>query len=181
MRALIDAWWPMVERGEVEAIVMTASGCGATVKDYGTCSPTTPRYRDKAERISALTRDLCARSFARGAAGERATAAGSPSIRPARCSTGSRSAARSRRCSTARGYELTPVRDAHLCCGSAGTYSLLQPAIAGELRARKLAALEEGAPAGDRHRQYRLPGAPAGRHRARRCGTGSSCVDEALA
>src|ERR1051325_4024141 len=59
MRALIDAWWPMVERGEVEAIVMTASGCGVTVREYSHLLAGDARYRDKAARISALTRDLC--------------------------------------------------------------------------------------------------------------------------
>src|SRR5919201_745102 len=59
MRALIDAWWPAVASGEVEAIVMTASGCGVTVKEYGHLLSQDERYRDKAERISALTRDLC--------------------------------------------------------------------------------------------------------------------------
>src|SRR5688500_12898886 len=59
MRRLIDAWWPMVERGEVEAIVATASGCGVTVKDYGHLLAHDPAYRDKAARISALAKDLC--------------------------------------------------------------------------------------------------------------------------
>ena len=67
MRALIDAWWPLVERGEVEAIVMTASGCGVTVKDYGHLLAHDPAYRDKAARISALTRDLCEVDPGRGA------------------------------------------------------------------------------------------------------------------
>jgi glycolate oxidase iron-sulfur subunit len=58
MRALIDAWWPLVERGEVEAIVMTASGCGATVKEYGHLLAHDPAYRDKAARIAGLTKDL---------------------------------------------------------------------------------------------------------------------------
>jgi hypothetical protein len=58
MRANIDAWWPLVERGEVEAIVMNASGCGVTVKEYGHLLRLEPQYADKAARISALTRDL---------------------------------------------------------------------------------------------------------------------------
>src|SRR5205814_8033086 len=58
MRALIDAWWPMVEGGAIEAIVMTASGCGVTVRDYADLLAHDPDYRDKAARISALTRDL---------------------------------------------------------------------------------------------------------------------------
>src|SRR5712691_5627704 len=58
MRALIDAWWPRVERGEIEAIVMTASGCGVTVKDYADLLADDPAYRDKAARISSITKDL---------------------------------------------------------------------------------------------------------------------------
>src|SRR6185436_6170243 len=58
MRALIDAWWPMIENGGIEAIVMTASGCGTTVKEYGHLLKDDPAYREKAEKISALTRDL---------------------------------------------------------------------------------------------------------------------------
>src|SRR5258706_8862093 len=58
MRALIDAWWPRVERGEVEAIVMTASGCGVTVKEYAHLLADDPEYRDKAARISSITKDL---------------------------------------------------------------------------------------------------------------------------
>jgi glycolate oxidase iron-sulfur subunit len=59
MRAMIDVWWPYVERGEVEAIVMTASGCGATVKEYGHLLSQDPLYAEKAVRISSLTKDLC--------------------------------------------------------------------------------------------------------------------------
>ena len=59
MRALIDAWWPMVAGRETEAIVMTASGCGVTVKDYAHLLATDPSYRGKAERIAELTADLC--------------------------------------------------------------------------------------------------------------------------
>ncbi|HJT61420.1 MAG TPA: glycolate oxidase subunit GlcF, partial [Burkholderiales bacterium] len=145
MRALIDAWWPVACGREAEAIVMTASGCGATVKDYVHLLATDAAYRGKAERISAMTRDLsevidpaalpAGRNRGRVAFHSPCTLQHGQQIR------GKVEALLSR-----VGYELTPVRDAHLCCGSAGTYSLLQPAIAGELRARKLAALEEGGP-----------------------------------
>src|SRR5260370_25878262 len=59
MRALIDRWWPLVERGGVEAIVMTASGCGAVVKEYAHLLRYDPAYAGKAEKISAMTRDVC--------------------------------------------------------------------------------------------------------------------------
>jgi hypothetical protein len=92
MRALIDAWWPLVERGAVEAIVMTASGCGATVKEYGHLLAHDPAYRDKAARIAGLTKDL-AEVIPVDALPRASRRAGSPSTLPARCSTASRSAA----------------------------------------------------------------------------------------
>jgi glycolate oxidase iron-sulfur subunit len=145
MRALIDAWWPLVERGEVEAIVMTASGCGVTVKEYAHLLGQDPRYREKAARIAALTRDL-AEVIPPEALPEGVGAGRVAFHSPCTLQHGQqiRGAAEARLARV--GLELTPVRDAHLCCGSAGTYSLLQPAIAGELRSRKLAALSEGRP-----------------------------------
>ena len=145
MRALIDAWWPVASGRETEAIVMTASGCGATVKDYVHLLATDAAYRGKAERISAMTRDLSE------VIDPQALPAGRNRGRiafhsPCTLQHGQQIRGKVEALLTRVGYELTPVRDAHLCCGSAGTYSLLQPAIAGELRARKLAALEEGAP-----------------------------------
>jgi glycolate oxidase iron-sulfur subunit len=146
MRALIDAWWPLVETQHVEAIVVTASGCGVTVKDYAHLLANDPAYRDKAARISALARDLC-----------EVVPADFPQIRaergpqsrvafqsPCTLQHGQQIRGRVEGLLARAGYQVTPVRDAHLCCGSAGTYSILQPEIAGELRSRKLAALQEG-------------------------------------
>ena len=145
MRALIDAWWPMVSGREIEALVMTASGCGVTVKDYAHLLGLDPDYRGKAERVSALTRDLCE------VIRPEDLPAGKPRGRvafhsPCTLQHGQQLRGKVEALLTRVGYQLTTVRDAHLCCGSAGTYSLLQPEISGELRARKLAALEEGAP-----------------------------------
>ncbi len=145
MRALIDAWWPRVEQGEVEAIVMTASGCGVTVKDYGHLLAGDASYRDKAARIASLTRDLCEvipPDAVRGPARGRKIAFQSPCT----LQHGQQIRGRVEALLVVAGYELAPVEDAHLCCGSAGTYSLMQPAIAAELRRRKLAALEAGGP-----------------------------------
>ena len=145
MRALIDAWWPLVERGEVEAIVMTASGCGVTVRDYGHLLGEDPAYREKAARIAALTKDLCEvlplEAIPQGVASGRVAFHSPCTLQHGQQLRGAVEARLAR-----AGFELTPVRDAHLCCGSSGTYSLLHPAIAQELRARKLAALIEGAP-----------------------------------
>jgi glycolate dehydrogenase iron-sulfur subunit len=145
MRALIDAWWPMVERGEVEAIVTTASGCGVTVKDYVHLLAQDEKYRDKAARISALTRDLCEVIQLEALphlGGDKAVAFQSPCT----LQHGQQIRGKVEALLASAGYRLTPVNDAHLCCGSAGTYSLLQPELASELRSRKLAALHEGAP-----------------------------------
>jgi glycolate oxidase iron-sulfur subunit len=146
MRALIDAWWPAVESGEVEAIVMTASGCGVTVKEYGELLSQDPAYAEKARRIAALTRDLSeviGAETVKAGSGRGKVAFQSPCT----LQHGQQVRGRVEALLARGGYQLTPVNDAHLCCGSAGTYSLLHPAISGELRTRKLAALEAGAPA----------------------------------
>jgi glycolate oxidase iron-sulfur subunit len=145
MRALIDGWWPIASGREVEAIAMTASGCGVTVRDYGHLLANDAAYRGKAERISALTRDLSEviPLDALPAGRDRGRVAFHS---PCSLQHGQQVRGKVEALLMRVGYQLVPVRDAHLCCGSAGTYSLLQPAIANELRTRKLAALEEGAP-----------------------------------
>ena len=144
MRAMIDAWWPLVSAGDVEAIVMTASGCGATVRDYPHILAQDPQYHEKAVRIAALTKDLSEVIPVENLApvGKGKVAFQSP------CSLqhGQQIRGRAEARLEKAGYQLTPVDDAHLCCGSAGTYSLLQPAIAQELRGRKLTALQAGKP-----------------------------------
>jgi glycolate oxidase iron-sulfur subunit len=145
MRALIDAWWPLVAGREIEAVVMTASGCGVTVKDYAHLLATDQSYRGRAERVSQLTQDLC--EVIRPDDLPRGEKRGRIAFHsPCTLQHGQQLRGKVEALLTRVGYELAPVRDAHLCCGSAGTYSLLQPEIAGELRTRKLAALEEGAP-----------------------------------
>jgi glycolate oxidase iron-sulfur subunit len=145
MRALIDAWWPMVERGEVEAIVATASGCGVTLKEYAQLLAQDERYRDKAVRISALAKDLSEvlplEAIPAGSSTGRVAFQSPCSLQHGQQIRGLVEARLAR-----AGFEVTPVDDAHLCCGSAGTYSLLHPQIAGELRRRKLDALQAGAP-----------------------------------
>jgi len=146
MRALIDAWWPAVERGEVEAIVMTASGCGSFVKEYAHHFLEDPAYREKAARISALTKDLSE------VVQENDVQSKGKPLRvafqsPCSLQHGQQLRGRVETLLGAAGCELTPVADGHLCCGSAGTYSILQPELSGQLRERKLAALGAGAPA----------------------------------
>jgi glycolate oxidase iron-sulfur subunit len=147
MRRNIDAWWPHVESG-AEAIVMTASGCGLMVKDYGHALKDDAAYADKAARISALTRDLSEilgnenlDAFAHIGLGVRVAYHSSCTLQHGQ-KLGGAVETILRRC----GYELTPVADSHLCCGAAGTYTLLQAKLAQQLLENKLAALHDGKP-----------------------------------
>jgi len=151
MRRNIDAWWPAIEQG-AEAVVMTASGCGVMVKDYGHALARDPAYADKARRISELTRDVSEIIVAE----EDRLLALSRTAPPARgrvafqspCSLqhGLRVRGVIESLLTRVGYELTPLADPHLCCGSAGTYSLLQPELSQRLLANKIQALTAGEP-----------------------------------
>ncbi len=152
MRRNIDAWWPHVEAG-VEAIVVTASGCGVQVRDYAHLLADDPAYAIKAARISELCRDPAEILVAEQAAlldllktqtGERGKLAFHS---PCTLQHGLKIRGVIEELLQAAGYRLTPVADSHLCCGSAGTYSVLQPELAGRLRNNKLAALNAGGPA----------------------------------
>lgn len=146
MRRNIDAWWPYVEREEVEAIVMTASGCGVTVKEYGHLLAHDPAYAAKAGRISMLTRDLS--EIMAGLQEELAAAMrGKITERvafhpPCTLQHGQQIRGKVEGVLRAAGVDVVLCADSHLCCGSAGTYSVLHPQIAHELRDRKLANLE---------------------------------------
>jgi glycolate oxidase iron-sulfur subunit len=123
---------------------MTASGCGVTVKEYAEYLAGDPRYRDKAARVSALTKDL---SEILPLEKLRAEKQGKVAFQsPCTLQHGQKIRGQVEEILKRAGYELLPVDDAHLCCGSAGTYSLLQPGIAAELRSRKLRALQADAP-----------------------------------
>ena len=150
MKANIDAWWPHVEKG-AEAIVITASGCGTMVADYGHLLAGDPAYAAKAARISALAKDVSEVVEA-----ERGALAALLRDRPAAqvafhspCSLQHGLKIRGVVESILRdaGFALTPVADAHLCCGSAGTYSILQPELSQRLLRDKVRNLEAGAPA----------------------------------
>ncbi len=150
VRRNIDAWWPQVERG-AEAIVVTASGCGVMVKDYGHFLRDDAAYRDRAERVAALARDpveVIAAEWAK-IAPKVAMDRGAQRIAfhsPCTLQHGMKLKGRVEEILQAMGFELVPVRDAHMCCGSAGTYSMLQPKLAEALRAQKVAALQAGRP-----------------------------------
>lgn len=146
MRRNIDAWWPHIDQG-AEAIVMTASGCGAMVREYGHLLRGDPAYAAKAARVTELTRDL-----SEVLAGEDLTPLqGLPSRSiafqsPCTLQHGQKLGGVVEDLLARLGFHLTPVAESHLCCGSAGTYSILQPALAEPLRTRKLEALLSGDP-----------------------------------
>jgi glycolate oxidase iron-sulfur subunit len=163
MRRNIDAWWPHVEAG-VEAVVITASGCGTMVKEYGHLLRHDTQYAEKAARISELSQDISEVIFAEKEKLE--DVLGSPlapnpsPLVPA--STAKPRVAFHSPCSlqhglqirgmveallTTAGFELTMVPDSHLCCGSAGTYSILQPELSQRLLKNKVDALESDKPA----------------------------------
>ena len=147
MRANIDAWWPHVEQG-IEAIVMTASGCGVMVKDYGALLRDDPAYADKAARVSALTRDLGEILAAEDITALGQAGAGRRIAFHAPCTLqhGQQLPGLVEDLLRRLGFELTEVGDSHLCCGSAGSYSLLQPELSRQLRDNKLDSLQGGAP-----------------------------------
>jgi glycolate oxidase iron-sulfur subunit len=143
MRRNIDAWWPYVD--QVEAIVMTASGCGVTVKEYGHLLAHDSAYAAKAERISEMTRDLSEvmpqfeaelAAKMKGRTGKRV--AYHP---PCTLQHGQQIRGKVEGVLRSVGVDVVLCAESHLCCGSAGTYSVLHPEIAHALRDRKLANL----------------------------------------
>lgn len=145
-RRNIDAWWPAIEAG-AEAIIQTASGCGAFVKEYGYLLRDDPAYAAKAKRVSELAKDLVEVLRAEpleklGIKSDKRLAFHCPcTLQHAQKLGGAVEGVLSR-----FGFSLTPVPESHLCCGSAGTYSITQPALSARLRDRKLDALESGQP-----------------------------------
>lgn len=148
MRRNIDAWWPYVETAE--AIVMTASGCGATVKEYGHLLAHDARYAARAQRIAEMARDLCEilpafeaelAALMKGRITERVVY-----HPPCTLQHGQQIRGRVEQVLRAVGVDVRLCADSHLCCGSAGTYSILQPALSLQLRDNKVAHLEACAP-----------------------------------
>jgi glycolate oxidase iron-sulfur subunit len=146
IRRNIDAWWPYVERGDIQAIVMNASGCGVTVKEYAHALQDDAAYLEKAKRISALTKDV-----------SELLAAYPEQLKAKLKSHPQETLAYHPPCTLQHGQQLkggveallsslgvsvkVASNDSHLCCGSAGTYSVTQPVLAYQLRDRKLQAL----------------------------------------
>lgn len=146
MRANIDAWWPHIESGAVEALVMNASGCGVTVKEYGHLLRHDPQYADKAARTSALTRDLSEllpditpalqgrlRNIPQG------VVAFHP---PCTLQHGQQLRGGVEQHLRTLGFDVRlTLNESHLCCGSAGTYSVLQAQLSHQLLERKIGHL----------------------------------------
>jgi len=154
----IDAWWPEVEAGRVEAIVVNASGCAVMVKDYGHLFEEDPEYSEKAKRIAALAKDpvellesllpkLQEKVVASGAQAKAGAMGNRVAFHPP-CTLqhGMKIRGAVEKLLKALGAELVPIADSHLCCGSAGTYSVLQPTLSGELKQRKLTSLQAHQP-----------------------------------
>ena len=139
MRAAIDALTRELDQVGFDAIVTNVSGCGATIKEYGYIFRDEPAYAEKARRVSALARDVS--EFVAGLALKPVTM---PALRVAyhaACSLqhGQRVLAEPKALLAAAGFTVLEIPEAHICCGSAGTYNMLQPEISAALRTRKLA------------------------------------------
>jgi len=148
MRRNIDTWWPRIEAG-AEAIISTATGCGSMLADYGKLLADDPAYADKARRVSSLARDIGEVLLAEDLAGlEADTGVGRVAVHtPCSLQHGRGLPTLIRDVLHKAGFELVETAESHLCCGSAGTYSILQAATGRRLRDRKLRALCGGRPA----------------------------------
>ncbi len=140
-RANIDAWEQVRDEGGLDAVVINASGCGTMVKDYGFLFRDDPAYAARAEHIAGMTRDI---SEIMSELGLQLAFGETPKLRVAyhsACSLqhGQRIDREPKALLTAAGFTVADIPEGHLCCGSAGTYNLLQPELAGALRERKLA------------------------------------------
>jgi glycolate oxidase iron-sulfur subunit len=147
MRRNIDAWWPAIEAG-AEAIMISASGCGVMIKDYAYLLQDDPVYAAKAQRVSAIAKDLSEilkdTSFGETQIPEHLKRVAFHS--PCTLQHGLKLNGVVESILLTAGFELTPVAGAHLCCGSAGTYSILQPELSKQLLANKITALQAQQP-----------------------------------
>ncbi|EIJ41291.1 Fe-S oxidoreductase [Beggiatoa alba B18LD] len=151
MRQNIDAWWNYIEQG-AEAIVITASGCGNMVKEYAYYLKDDPNYASKAEKISALCRDLTEIIYQEGVDKLKPAPDAPPSTElvavhvPCSLQHAQRQPFILPNMLKKLGFKLTVVPDGHLCCGSAGTYSLFNKTVSNQLLDNKITALKSGQP-----------------------------------
>ena len=146
-RANIDAWIREVEGEGLDAILITISGCGTTVKDYGFMLRADPVYAEKAAKVASLTRDISEYLATLGIAPPQKPAGLTVAYHSA-CSLqhGQRVHREPRDLLAACGFVVKDIPEAHLCCGSAGTYNIMQPEIATRLLDRKIGNIEKTAP-----------------------------------
>ncbi len=146
-RRNIDAWTREIENGGLDAIIVTASGCGTTIKDYGWMLRLDPAYREKAERVAALAKDITEYLSTLGMP--------EPAVQPAlsvayhsACSMqhGQKITAAPKNLLRGAGFAVRDPAEGHLCCGSAGTYNIMQPEISAQLKARKVRNIEATKP-----------------------------------
>jgi glycolate oxidase iron-sulfur subunit len=147
MRRNIDTWWPLIEAG-IEAIVVTASGCGAMVKEYGDALKYDSDYADKAAKVSALAKDPCEVVVSENLSSLKLRPSNKKIAFQTPCTLQHAQHLDGRIEPILRqlGFELSSVADGHLCCGSAGTYSLLQAEMSQSLLENKLNALMSDKP-----------------------------------
>ena len=146
MRRNIDAWWPLLESG-AEGIVMTASGCGVTVKEYGQVLADDSQYAEKAKRVSSVTWDLSEILLREPMAASSAGCGVSVAVQtPCTLQHGQGINGSIEEILSRLGFQQVTVENPHLCCGSAGSYAILQSSIAKRLRQDKLNALQAGEP-----------------------------------
>ena len=145
-RANIDAWWPQIEAG-AEAIVMTASGCGVFVHGYGELLKHDEQYAEKAKRVSALCKDIsdiiAAEDISKLQTVKQKPFAFHP---PCTLQHGQKKMGSTESLLKNLGFDLVKVKDAHFCCGSAGTYSILQKELSSEFLKRKMTNLKQQQP-----------------------------------
>ena len=146
-RANIAAWTRELESGGLDAVIINASGCGTTVKDYGFMLREDAAWKDKAAKVSALTKDVTEFMDTLGLK-DPAAAKGLTVAYHSACSMqhGQQIRREPKALLTAAGFAVKEVPEGHLCCGSAGTYNLLQPEIADRLKARKVTNIESTRP-----------------------------------
>jgi len=147
IRRNIDAWWPHIEAG-AEAIVITASGCGAMVKEYGAILKDDPDYASKAQKVAQLCKDISEVLMQEDLSALHIRSSGTKVAYHAPCTLqhGQKITGVVEKILGNAGYTLTYVPDAHLCCGSAGTYSILQSELSQQLLTNKVRALETEQP-----------------------------------
>ncbi len=141
MRRNIDAWWPLIEQG-AEAIVITATGCGAMVKEYGDRLKDDPYYADKALKVSALSKDISEILLSEDLSSLKVDTQSSTAVHcPCSMQHALKLNNNIEKVLTDLGFNLSRTQEKHLCCGSAGTYSIFQPEISEQLLAKKVSAL----------------------------------------